>query len=165
MISHLFSWNSNSEYAPIPIYVTSYWFSILFLKPGLQFQHFLLFLKRMTMTMVCVKPSKLTWQEILVPGNGSGNKISSFSQVTCPCHDQLKYVTNKFNVVVTEKTNDIKAWSSSIASTELFKTMRKLTIIQMTNVRFTVTENMSGKKNHFEEKTQTFSSLGISGNG
>ena len=73
-------------------------------------------LKRMTMTMVCVMSSKLTWQEILVPGNGSGNKISSFSPVTCPCQDQLKFVMYKTNVVVTVKmiifllSNSLKLW-------------------------------------------------------
>ena len=43
--------------------------------------------------------------------------------------------------------------------------MRKMTLIQMTDAGFTVTEYMSGKKNHFEEKKTFFSSWGTPGNG
>ena len=45
------------------------------------------------------------------------------------------------------------------------KLMRKLNVIQMTDAKFTITENMSGKKNHFEGKNPIFSSLCIPGNG
>ena len=43
--------------------------------------------------------------------------------------------------------------------------MRKMTLIQMTDAGFTVTEYMSGKKNHSEEKKPFFSSRGIPGHG
>ena len=38
--------------------------------------------------------------------------------------------------------------------------MRKMTLIQMTDAGFTVTEYMSGKKNHVEEKKLNFFLLG-----
>ena len=82
----------------------------------------------------------------MVPGNGSGNKISSFSPVTCPYHDLLKFVTNKFNVVVTVKIMISELETPLFLLPNSVKLMRKLTLIQMTDARFTVTKNMSGKK-------------------
>ena len=108
------------------------------------------------MTMVCVMSSKLTWQEILVPGKGSCNKISSFSPVTCPYHDLLKFVTNKFNVVVTVKIMISELETPLFLLPNSVKLMRKLTLIQMTDARFTVNKNISGKKIILRKKFQFF---------